>query len=90
MTKNIGFLARNVPVAAKKAEEHLNKATEISKEIGAKWFLGLAYLQLGLFHKARKRNNPARESLSEAVRIFEECDVNAYLKQAEEALASLA
>ena len=31
--KNIGFLIKNAPFAAKKAEDHLNKAIEIAKEI---------------------------------------------------------
>ena len=35
MVKNIGFLIKNVPFAAKRAEEHLTRAIEISKEIGA-------------------------------------------------------
>ncbi|MBW1787271.1 MAG: AAA family ATPase [Deltaproteobacteria bacterium] len=89
MARNIGFLAKNAPAAAKRAEEHFKKAIEICKKIGAKWYLGLAYLELGRFYKAKKRNNPARECLSEAVRIFKECDARFNLKQAEEALSPL-
>jgi class 3 adenylate cyclase/tetratricopeptide (TPR) repeat protein len=89
MAKNIGFLAKNAPVAAKRAEEHFNKAIEICNKIGAKWYLGIAYIQLGLFYKAKKRKDRARECLSEAVRIFKECDARYNLKQAEEALLSL-
>jgi len=89
IAKNIGFLAKNAPAAAKKAEDHLNKAIETSKKIDAKWFLGLAYIQLGLFFKAKKGNRRARECLSESVRIFKECGAHYNLKQAEEALMSL-
>jgi class 3 adenylate cyclase/tetratricopeptide (TPR) repeat protein len=89
MAKNIGFLVKNVPFAGKKAEEHFNKAIEILREIGAKGYLGGAYLDLGLFYKARKKNQQARECISEAIKIFEECEAEVYLKQAKNELESL-
>jgi tetratricopeptide (TPR) repeat protein len=89
MTKNIGFLAKNVPFAGKKAEEHFARAIEMAKELGAKGLLGTANLDLGLFHKAKKKNDQAREYISEAIRIFEDCEAEIYLRQAKEALASL-
>jgi tetratricopeptide (TPR) repeat protein len=89
MAKNIGFLVKNVPLAGKKAEEHYNQAIELLREIGAKGFLGGAYLDLGLLYKARKKNQQAGECISEAINIFEECEATEYLKQAKEALESL-
>jgi len=89
MARNIGFLVKNVPFAAKKSESHFNKAIEISREIGAKGFLAQSYLYLGLLHKVKKRKSPAKECISEAVQLFEECHADVYLKQAKEALASL-
>jgi tetratricopeptide (TPR) repeat protein len=89
MAKNIGFLIKDVPFAAKKAEEHFNQAIELSREIGAKSLLGGAYLDLGLFYKARKKTQQARECISEAADIFEECEATEYLKQAKEALESV-
>jgi class 3 adenylate cyclase/tetratricopeptide (TPR) repeat protein len=90
MAKNIGFLVRNVPFAGKKAEEHYNKAIEVAKEIGAKSILGRACLDLGLLHEAKRRKDQARECISEAINIFQECEAETYLKQAKEALTSLA
>lgn len=87
--KNIGFILKNVPFASKKAEAHFNKAIVLAKEIGAKGILGPAYLDLGLLHKAKKRSEQARECISEAIQIFEECEAEVYLEQAKEALASL-
>jgi class 3 adenylate cyclase/tetratricopeptide (TPR) repeat protein len=89
LAKNIGFLAKNVPFAGKKAEEHFNKAIEILREVGANGFLGPAYLDLGLLYKARKRTDQARECISEAINIFKECEAEVYLKQANETLESL-
>jgi len=89
MAKNIGFLVKNVPFAGKKAEEHFNKAIELAKDIGAKSFLGSAYLDLGLLYKTRKRNDQARECISGAISIFQECEAEVNLKQAYEALESL-
>ena len=89
MAKNVGFILKNVPSAAKKAEEHFNNAIQVEKEIGAKSWLGLAYLDLGRLHKAKGRSGQARDSFVAAVGIFEECQSEVFLKQANEALASL-
>lgn len=88
IVKNIGFLIRNAPFAGKKAEDHLSKAIEVAKEIGAKGTLGKAYLDLGLLYKAKRRNDRARECISQAIQIFEENEVEANLKKAKEALIS--
>ena len=87
--KNIGFLAKNVPFAARKAESHYNKAIEVSRKIGARGFMSQAYLDLGLLHKVKGRNDKARECLSEAIQLFEQCEDEVNLRQAQEALASL-
>jgi tetratricopeptide (TPR) repeat protein len=89
LAQNIGFLVKNIPFAGKKAEEHFNKAIEILREIGANGFLGMAYLDLGMFYKARNRTDQARECISEAIHIFEECEAEVYLNQANEVLDSL-
>ena len=89
MAKNIGFLVKNVPFAAKKAEENFNKAIEIFREIGAKGFLGQVYLSQGLLFKASKRPDQAKQCILEAINIFQECEAGGWLKQANEALDSL-
>jgi hypothetical protein len=61
----------------------------MAKELGAKGLLGTANLDLGLFHKAKKRNDQAREYISEAIQIFEDCEAEIYLKQAKEAFGSM-
>ena len=89
MAKNIGFLAKNVPFAKKKAEEHFNKAIELYKGFGIKSFLGQAYLSLGSLYKATKRTDQAKQCFLEAIDIFQECEAVGWLKQANEALNSL-
>jgi tetratricopeptide (TPR) repeat protein len=87
--KNLGFLAKNVPFASKKAENYFNKAIESAKEFGAKGILGQVYLDLGLLHKAKKRKNSAGKCISEAINIFEQIGAEVRLKQAKDALSSL-
>ena len=89
IAKNIGFLIKNVPSAARKAEFHLNRAIEIEKEIGAQGNLGIAYLGLGRLYKAKKKYDQASQSISKAIQIFEKCGAEVYLKQANETLKSL-
>ncbi len=89
LLKNIGFLIKTVPFAARKAEGYFQTAIDKAKEIGAKSVLGQAYLDLGKLHKAKGRLANTRTCISHAVESFEECQADVYLKQAQEALASL-
>ena len=88
--RNLGFLIKNVPFAGKKAEQHLTQAIQLSRQNGAKGFLGQPCLQLALLFKLRGQKEKAKEYLLEARQVFEECQLEAYLKIARETLASLA
>jgi len=89
MSKNIGFLLKNVPLAGKKAEEHFNKAIELFKELGAEAFLGSSYLELGLLFKAKKKAEKGIKYISKAIKIFEQQGAKEYLRQAKDALESI-
>jgi tetratricopeptide (TPR) repeat protein len=89
MARNIGFLIKNAPFASKKGEEHFSRAIEAAEEIGARSTMGMAYLDLGLLHRTKGKAEQAKKCLSEAVRIFESTEGAGFLKQAQEALASL-
>jgi tetratricopeptide (TPR) repeat protein len=90
MLKNIGFLLKTIPFATRRAETHLRKAIEVSREIRAKGILASALLDLGNLHKAKGRIGQAREHIAEAVQLFEECKAGNYLSQAKSALKTLA
>jgi class 3 adenylate cyclase/tetratricopeptide (TPR) repeat protein len=87
--KNIGFLLRNIPFAAKRAEEHFMKSIRVGEKIGAKGTVGKSCLDLGLLYKAKRKKDQARVYLSKAIQAFELCEAEAYLRQVKEALASL-
>jgi len=87
--KNIGFIAKNVPFASKKAEGHFKKVIELGEEMGAKIVVGGACLDLGLLYKAKKRKDQANKFILKAVKLFEQCKAEVYLSQAKEELESL-
>ncbi|MDY6792397.1 MAG: adenylate/guanylate cyclase domain-containing protein [Thermodesulfobacteriota bacterium] len=89
LIRNIGFLVKNYPFAAGKAEAHFKKVIEFAKVMGAKGTLAQAYLDLGLLHKKKNQTDLAKKCLSESIHIFEKCGSEAYAKQAKEELASL-
>jgi tetratricopeptide (TPR) repeat protein len=89
MAKNISFIVKNVPSASKKAEDHLVESIKTAREIGAKSTLGQAYLDLGFLHRANGKRDQARECLSAAIQVFEQCEAEVYLKRAKEALENL-
>jgi len=75
-----------LPFALKKAEEHFTIAIKTAGEIGAKSYLGQAYLELGQLYKAKGKTEKARECISHAINAFEKCEADVFLKQAREAL----
>ena len=89
MAKNIGFIIKNVPSAAKKAEDHLIKALGVAEDIGSKSVLGKAHLNLGFLHKRKGKTDQAKESISQAIQVFEQGELENCLKAAKEALASI-
>jgi class 3 adenylate cyclase/tetratricopeptide (TPR) repeat protein len=89
IVKNLGFILKTRPFAARKAEAHLQKAIQVSSETGAKWFLGQPCLQLGLLYKLKGRKAKAIECVSTALRMFEQCEAEASAKKAREVLDSL-
>jgi len=88
MLSNFGFMVKSALIANKKAGEYLNEAITMANEIGAKGLLGQATLELGALYKAKGRSAQARKYISEAIKIFQQCQAEIYLKQAKEALAS--
>jgi tetratricopeptide (TPR) repeat protein len=89
IAKNIGFLVKALPFAAKKAEKHFFRAIEIATEIGANSIIAQTNLDLSLLYKAKKNNDQAKRCISEAIRLFEQAEASVYLKQAKEVAESL-
>jgi tetratricopeptide (TPR) repeat protein len=89
MARNIGFLVKTFPFAAKKAEAHFNRSIEIANQIGAKGIAGEAYLDLGHLHRSKGRNDQAKACISKAIQIFKECRAEVFLRLANESLTSL-
>jgi tetratricopeptide (TPR) repeat protein len=89
IAKNIGFLVKSVPFAHKKAEVHLNKAIEIAKQKGFLNIQAQALLDLGILYKEKKRTNKAKQCISEAIKIFEQCEAEIFVHQAKDVFASL-
>jgi class 3 adenylate cyclase/tetratricopeptide (TPR) repeat protein len=89
MMKNVGFLIKTYPTAARRAEAHFEKAIEVAGDIRAKGTLASAHLDLGNLHKAKGRYEQAREHFSEAIQLFEQCEADVFLNKSKEALASL-
>ena len=89
VVKNIGFLIKNVPFAAKKAENYFQSAIRQFNEMGSKGWVGRASLDLGRLHKMKGRTGETRKYLTDAIQLFEECEADVFLKQAREELAAL-
>jgi len=89
IAKNIYFLVRTLPLAARKAEEYLAEAIRISKMIGAKVILAQALMDFGYLCKIQSRRDEAIRCFSESVELFEKCEASVYLKKARDVLSSI-
>jgi len=83
------LLSGIVPDADQKAELYFEKTITLAREMGSKRFLGQGYLGLGQLCGAGGDKDKARQYISQAIPLFEECELDTYLKQAREALESL-
>ncbi len=89
LARNLGFMVKNVPSAAKKAQEHYERALAVAEEIGARNYMARAYLDLGVLHKAKKRPEEAKECVLRAIDLFRECEAEILVEEAEGILKSL-
>ena len=89
VAKNIGFLLKNVPFAARKAEKYYQSAIRQWRESGSTGWAGRASLDLGRLYKMKGRKEQARKSINDAVSLFEECEAECFLDQARKEMASL-
>jgi len=87
--RNLGFVLREVPAAARKAEEYFNQAIALAREIGSRATLGQALLNLARLHRVKGRPDQARECLDQAVEAFQEIEAEDWLDQTREARESL-
>jgi len=87
--KNIGFLAKNVPFASKKAEDYFKNAIETAQRFKTKGIKGMASLSLGVLYKEKNKKDLAGHYLFEAIHIFEELGTEFHLKHARDELESL-
>jgi tetratricopeptide (TPR) repeat protein len=72
-----------------KAEEWITKAIDADKRNGMLFYLGKDYALYAELLKRKKDLPQARESLSQAVEIYEKCGADGWKREAEKALASL-
>jgi len=87
--KNIGFIIRNVPTAAKKSEQHLKKALDLSKGLGARGWTPQILFELATLHRVKGRTQKARECYEEAIQLFELNNADVWLARTRKELASL-
>jgi class 3 adenylate cyclase/tetratricopeptide (TPR) repeat protein/ribosomal protein L40E/energy-coupling factor transporter ATP-binding protein EcfA2 len=85
----LSMMAGVIPGAGQKAKDYCDKAIEIAKEIGAKALLGQGYLSLGLVCSAEGDKDKAKQYVSQAISLFEQCELENSLRQAKETLESL-
>ncbi len=89
MMKNIGFIIKNVPVAAKKSEMHLKAAVKKAGKFEMESVKGLAYFELYQLKKFKKKKSEAQKYLTKAITVFEKTGAIHYLKTANIALSKM-
>ena len=89
IVKSIGFLAKNLPFARQKAEKHYKKALVSAQKVGARAMEGQAHLGLGTLYNSTGLKDKARDCFLSAIKLFEGCEAETFLRKTREALSSL-
>ncbi len=87
--KNLGFIIKEMPGAAKKAEYHCNKTVELAEKYGYRKNEADAYFNLAQLYQVKKKKEKARKYLGKAIDIFTQCQASGDLKQAQELMEKL-
>ena len=87
--KNIVFIAINIPIATKISEYRFKSLIKMSKDRRASTWIGYYSYLLGNLYKQKKKTAKAENEFKEAIIYLKQSDAKTFLKQSEEALASL-
>ena len=79
--KNIGFILKNVPGAAKKAETHFSRAIALFEKMKANGLLGHIHFDMAQLQKARGKPDAARRHLESAREVFEQGKAVNFIKK---------
>jgi hypothetical protein len=83
IAKNLPFLIRHRPFAARKAEKNFKAAVMMAESMGAMGIAGQIHFDLAQLYAAKKKISLARVSAERCIAIFQACDANVYLEKAE-------
>ncbi len=89
LLKNLGFLLRTRPFAARLSRRHLEETVRIARKFDMPAFLARGLLDLGLLSKREKRLGEARAHLEEARQIAEREELAILGEKIRQALGSL-
>jgi class 3 adenylate cyclase/tetratricopeptide (TPR) repeat protein len=89
MVKNLGFLVRHRPFAARRAETLIGQTAAFHWEKGSRGHLAQGLLDLASLHKAKRRKAKVIACLEEAEVLFEQVGADAFQQQIRELLAEL-
>jgi len=83
LLRNLPFLIRHMPLAARKAETHFKKAVTMAESIGAMGIAGQIYFDMAQLYDRWKRKDLSRQYLNRSITIFQDCKADIYLEKAQ-------
>ena len=82
IAKNLPFLIRHRPFAARKAEKNFKEAVMMAESMGAMGIAAQIHFDLAQLYAAKRKIPLARVSAERCIAIFQACDANVYLEKA--------
>jgi hypothetical protein len=83
IAKNLPFIIRHRPFAARQAEKNFKEAVMMAESMGAMGVAGQIYFDLAQLYAAKRKTAFAMGSAERCIAIFQACDANVYLEKAE-------
>jgi transcriptional regulator with AAA-type ATPase domain/tetratricopeptide (TPR) repeat protein len=89
LLRNLGFVLRSRPFAARKARRHLEEGIRITRSLGVPAILARCLLNMGLLDSAQKQHDEAARHLEEALQVAQSVDMHVLQERIRAALAAL-
>ena len=82
IVKNMTFLLRHIPFAARRAETYFEKAIAMAESINAKGVAGQIYFDMAQLHDRLNKKDAARRCINRSIALFQDCEADVHLETA--------
>jgi tetratricopeptide (TPR) repeat protein len=82
LVKNLPFLVRHLPIAARMAEAYFQEALAMAESMGAEGIAGQIHFDMAQLYDRARKTGAARQCLHRSIAVFQVCEADMHLQEA--------